>query len=101
MPTIGSETLVILNGFPGGLAQIPQEITRPHVDGSEFHLTGKRPEPVQLDGRVDCADAAAAAAKVTAYQALQGTIVTIVDAHGQSHATMMILKVRATPRAAR
>ena len=93
-PSIGSETLVLLRGVMNPMGRTLEEITRPAVDGVSFRLEAKRSEPVSLVSLIDLADAAAAVTKLAAYQALIGTLVTVVDGHGQSHTNVMVRDVR-------
>ncbi len=66
------------------------EITRPRVDGHAFERLGKRGVPTTVITESDVDDVGAA---MDAFQALQATLVTVVDVDGQSHANVLVLNV--------
>jgi len=70
------------------------EITRPGVDGVGYKKEGKRAEPVVIEASVDADDAAATVTWMTNLKALEGTLQTIYDDHGQSFTNVGILEVR-------
>ena len=85
MPSIGANNVVVMRGEFQTLADQIEEITRPNVDGVAVRVIGQRGVKFQIYTGVDVDDAAAAEALAATYKALQGTLVTVVDAHGQTH----------------
>lgn len=60
-------------------AEVPEDITRPNVDGVAFRKTGQRGETYQLIATVDLVTSANVKAMIDAAAALCGTVVTIID----------------------
>lgn len=60
-------------------AEVPEDITRPNVDGVAFRKTGRRGDSYLLVATVDLVDSAAVKARIDDSMNLCGTLVTIVD----------------------
>lgn len=99
MPGIGAYNFVTLKGEinPGSGHQM-EEITRPGVDGVAFRRIGRRGFPFKVQSMVDVATDSAAAALLSSYKALQGTVVSLTDETGQVWNNIVVLNVRPAGR---
>lgn len=92
--TIGSFSFItFLRGNQSAGEQLA-EITRPGVDGVAFAKTGRRSLSYLVQTQRDVLDGAAAQQLMTDYKAIQGTLVTVVDAHGRSVDNVAVVEVR-------
>jgi len=91
MATVGGVTVSVLRGpaIPD-MAESVTEVTRPGANGVVVVQRGLKPTPFRKTVTHFAASNAAANTFIAAIQALQGTIVTIVDEHGDSHANCEI-----------
>lgn len=92
-PAIGSESFLAMEGRVVPIAETLEEITRAHADGHAFRTMGKRADVVGLFTEVDVADAAAAATKIAAYQAMQATLQTVKHPDQQQVTNVAIRRV--------
>jgi len=60
-------------------AEVPEDITRPNVDGVAFRKTGRRGETYQLVATIDLITSADVKARIDAAANLCSTVVTIID----------------------
>jgi len=97
--TIDTIVFDIMQGRPERPSERVRTTERTGVDGSEIRLEGQREIAVPILTTKTYADAAAADAAETAYKALEGTIVEVIDAHNITHANCLIVTVRPTIRA--
>ena len=94
MPSIGGYSMLTIRGEFQSLGQTVEPITRPNIDGEALRIVGQRGQPFVMRSLVDVDDAAAAETEAGIYKGLQGTLVTIVDDHGQTHTNVAVLAVR-------
>ena len=101
-PYIGSNPFIEFDGaLPMPIAPTVLEITRENANGHAFVKVGSRAAKTTIRTMVDTADAAALA---LVHQALQGTLVTVVNPDGSSISNVMVesckkLKVEASLKA--
>ena len=97
-PSIGAYSFLSLSlmgfNYPG---EELVDITRANVDGVAYTKTGTRGRPFSAASTVDVASAAAAKALALSYAGLVGTVVTLVDASGQSWTNVAVLDVVVGP----
>ena len=90
-PSIGGVSFLTMRGpMPVNPKEKVGEITRPRVDGHAFERIGKRGAPVTLMTEADTSNAGTT---MSSYQALQGTLVSVVDVDGQSFSNVLVLMV--------
>ena len=94
MPSIGGNSVLTLRGEFQTLAQTLEPITRPNIDGVAYRVVGQRGGPFRMLSIVDVDDDAAAEALADTYKALIGTLVTVLDDHGQTHTNIVVLDSR-------
>lgn len=94
MATIGALTLDLLSAVYEPTGETVEEITRPGVSGHAFLRLGARGRPYALRGTLFVATAADADTFRAACLALQGTLVSVVDDAGETHAGQMCLVAR-------
>jgi len=97
MPSVGGTTVLFLKGWPSPKGEVPEDITRPGVNGLAVRQTGERFQPFQLLAKADVADAAAAAVIRTTFYAFKGTLVAITDEYGLSYSNVLIEDVVMMP----
>lgn len=93
MASIGGLTFDTLHGRPNDPLLAIEATERVGVDGSELRDIGYREREAAITTMVTCADATSADSVVAAYHLLEGTIITVVDAFGVSHANCLIVSV--------
>lgn len=94
MASIGGYTQITIRGaVDTGAGENLENITRPHVDGIAFRKIGKRGRPVEVVTVVDVASGSAAKTEFENYEALQGTLITVVDDAANSWANVAVLSV--------
>ena len=93
MASIGGFNFIRLRGGIHPVAEVPQEITRPNVDGHAFRRFGKRGMSSLWESVVDLTQANVSTT-IAGYRALQGTLVTLVDEAGDSYTNVMVRSVR-------
>ena len=93
MSTIGGITVTFLRGQLMPTAETVEDITRPGKDGHAYRWLGERSEPQMLASLADVTGLASATATCTAYRALQGSLVTVVDDFGDTRANVMVQSV--------
>ena len=91
--SIGGNEVLRISGEFQTLAEEVEVITRPNVDGAAYRTMGQRSTPFRMTSVVDVDDAADAETLADTYKALKGTLVTIVDDHGQTHNYVAVLDV--------
>lgn len=97
MAAIGAITVDIMRGLPDPYGDELEQIERTGVDGSAFFIKGARAAPRQIETVETFVKASTTPqAKLQAYLALKGTIVTLTDAHGTSWTNILIADVSAT-----
>jgi hypothetical protein len=74
-------------------AETVREITRPGVNGMEWHKHGKRGQPYQIQTVEDFNGASNCDTEMRKYESLVGEIVTVTDDHSIAHAGHMVLEV--------
>jgi hypothetical protein len=93
MPSIGAYSFLTLKGaVDPGVGEQLEDITRPGVDGMAYRCIGRKGRPFQMDSTVDVVILTPGFV-INGYQALQGTIVTIVDECGMTWTNYMVLSV--------
>lgn len=93
-PSIGSYNFLSMIGPAlGPPAETLEDISRLGLDGHAYRKVGKRSEPVQVQTLIDVADAAAAKTLTENYLGIQGTLVTVTDAHGNAEEHVCVLRV--------
>ena len=91
--TIGGISFLTMQGRPLAAAEAGDEFARLGQDGAEYRLVGQREATSAILTIQTALDAAAADALIAANLALQGTVVTVVDAHGISHTGVLVVEV--------
>jgi len=94
MASVGSESMVTLDGVASGATEILENISRPGVDGTAYRKAGAKAREFSMRSVVDVADFAAAEVKLTAYRALVGTYVTVTDSRGVAHDDVLVLSMQ-------
>ena len=92
MPSIGSFNFIRLRGGPNPTAEVPQEITRPNLDGHAYRKFGKRGARDLYTSTVDVATGSIKTT-IDGYRALQGTLVTLTDEAGSVYNNVMVIAV--------
>jgi len=94
-PLIGTFDFITLDGavIPATGEQL-QDITRQGVDGVAFRKVGKGSKSFTLKSMRDVATAAAAKTLTLEYKAAQATVVTVLDATGQSWTNLVVESVQ-------
>lgn len=77
--TIGGLQFLTVQRPTAPPSEVPEDITRPNVDGVAFRLTGRRGEPYRMVATIDLILAADVKARIDAVMNLCGTVVDIVD----------------------
>lgn len=90
---IGNIQFLTMQGRPLAAAEAVDEFSRLGQDGAEYRLVGSREATSSILTLQTAANASAADSLITASLALQGTVVTVIDAHGISHAGVLIVEV--------
>lgn len=85
MASIGGITCTFLRGVPPAMKEEAAITRRPGIDGYEIHLTGKGDAQGQLTASFRSSNAGCNT-WVNSLQALQGTVVTVVNDHGDTFA---------------
>ncbi len=93
--SIGSENFVSMTGPFNPIGQRVEVFSRPGTDGHEARRMGLKGPPFQVTTFVDVISAAAIKTKIGEYKDLQGTIVSVVDGHGNTWNNVLILQVDA------
>jgi len=91
--SIGSYDFISLRGRLRGLGERLAEITRPNVDGQAYKKAGKRAPVSTLASLRDIDTEANAEALALAYEALKGTLVTVVDDHANQTDYVAVIDV--------
>jgi len=92
--TIGGKNFIRVQGPPlAVLGPTMDAIDRPGLDGQGYRLQGKRPDPQAYRSVSDFSTASLAVTEITAYRALQGTLVTVVDEQGNTTNSVLVEKV--------
>lgn len=91
--TIAALTFDVFRGMIQPAGNTGDRISYPGTDYESWRLLGLHAGESQIATIKACADATAAAAEVASEMALQFTSVTIVDAHGISHAGCWVAAV--------
>ena len=94
LPQIGAYTFNALSGGFQVAGQSVQDITRPNVDGHAFRFFGKRAFQGVFTSHADVASSAAAKTEIENYQALRGTLVTVIDGIGRTWTNVIVRGVR-------
>lgn len=89
--TIGSEPFLTLQGDVQLPTQTVEEITRPHIDGVSFRLTGTRGQRFTVTAVRDVMGASELLAKIADLKDLVGTILTLTDDRGTAYAGILIV----------
>lgn len=92
-PAIGDQDFLDLKGISDTFGDSVAEIAPPMADGNAFRLQGKKAPVYQMDSLVDLDDAATCQTTFDDYKALQGTLVTVKDAIGNTRDNQMVLAV--------
>lgn len=96
---INAITFETMRGRPVPPATAIEAFERHGVDGAELREVGLREKTVTLMTTQTALDAAAALTAVAALEALIGTIVTIQDDQGATHANVLVVNADAQVRA--
>jgi len=91
--SIGGYGFIRLRGRLRGMAERLAEITRPNVDGQAYRKSGKRAPVSSMESLVDIDTAENADALALNYEALKGTLVTVVDDLGIETQNVAVLDV--------
>ncbi len=98
MSSIGGRTVLDMTGtLEPATGEGLQDISRPGVDGTAYRKTGKRASRSQITTLVDLGSSGGVDSEIAAYKALQGTLVTVVDAAGISWTNVAVLRVNVLP----
>lgn len=100
MASIGAETFAVMRGTPQPGGPSLEDITRANADNTALRELAARTGPFQVETTVDVALAADVKTKIEAYQALHGTIVTLVDGMGVTWTNVAVLAVQSRGAAA-
>lgn len=84
---------VTLKGHWKPLAEVLEEITRPGQHGQAYRRTGRRADPYEMIGIVDCNSMVAARLLYVELTSLQGELVDLVDDYGTPVSNVAVLKV--------
>lgn len=83
MASIGGITCTFLRGVPPALKEEAAITRRPGMDGYEIHLTGRGDSQGELTATLMSSDSGCDT-WIGQIQALQGTVVTVVNDHGDT-----------------
>ncbi len=92
-------TFDTMEGRPAEAGSTPEVKERVGEDGSEARDLGQRETDSELTTTVTALDSEAAQTALEAQKALQGSIVAVIDAHGITHASVLIRNVAAQMQA--
>lgn len=93
MSSIGAQTFIGVHGVVAKDRQQVVEITQPFVNGSAFQRIGRRARDSELETSVDTTSLTLAEAIVRAYEAMCGTVTTVVN-YDVAKANVMIIDVQ-------
>jgi hypothetical protein len=94
MPSIGSVTVHIMRGSPVPRGVKVEEIERTGVDGQAYFKRGARSAAVRIETNETFKSSSTSVdAKEKAYKDLEGTVVSVVDAHGVTWTNCMVYSV--------
>lgn len=95
MGQLGAYSFFAIHGAPTNLAGMKAaSITRPGVDGEALWLLGKRGDNYALTSISLCTSLAAVGAAITAYKAMEQSVVTYVDDLGNTYYNQLVANVR-------
>ena len=97
--SISDITFATMDGRPAGTGSTPEVTERVGEDDSEVRDLGQREVDSELVTTVTALDATAAQTAIEAQKALQGGIWPVIDAHGITHASVLIRNVAARMQA--
>ncbi|MCK4625735.1 MAG: hypothetical protein KAV00_10520 [Phycisphaerae bacterium] len=99
MASISDITFDTMEGRPAEAGSTPEVKERVGEDGSEARNLGQREVDSELTTTSTALDATAAQTAIEAQKDLQGEILEVIDAHGITHASVLILNVAAEMQA--
>ena len=95
MSSVGGYSVMSMQGAPPTLSgTVLGDITRPGVPGKALWPVGTAATPFSVITTTACASAYAVGLAITAYCALKGNIVSIIDDAGNTYNNMVVREVR-------
>lgn len=97
MPSVGERTVLTMTGLIHGQSPQVEVIESPNTDGHAIRVRATKATPSMLTVTEAFTTPALAQAAVTAWEAMQGQMVTVVDARGQSFTRVVLTRVMPRP----